>query len=81
MAFEQMSALGQRFVKIKTGHAAGRADARLDAQGVFGDEHDRAMVFFCQPTCHDADDARVPLVAGEHQGGRIPQIAEGFDLL
>ena len=80
MAFQQVSTLGQSLVKIEARHTAGRTDARLDAQGVVGDEYDRAMMFFCQSPGHDANDAGVPVVTREHQSGRFFKVTQGFEL-
>ena len=56
---------------------AGRADARLHAELVEGDQHDRPVILLGQPAGDEADHAGVPAAAGQHQR----RIALGIELL
>ena len=81
VAEEQMRASGQCLVNLEARHAAHRADARLHAHFVLGDQHHGPMIFFRQPARHDADDAGMPAAAGKHQRRIVGRIELLLQLL
>ena len=76
MADEVLAARASHGVQIETIDAAAGAHAGLGAQFIERNQDRRPMIMLGQSAGHDADHARMPTAAGQHEGGACQRVAD-----